>query len=121
MARFRLDGKTALVTGGGSGIGAAICRALPEQGARGVVAELNDQRGTQVASQLGESASFHHTDVTDLSSLQSAVAQAVASAGRLDVLVNCAGIGLVGNVQETESDDFERLMAVNVRGVFHGS
>jgi NAD(P)-dependent dehydrogenase (short-subunit alcohol dehydrogenase family) len=121
VPRFRLDAKVALVTGGGSGIGAAICRALAEQGARVVVAEIDTDRGQRVAAELGDAGVFRETDVTDLASVQAAVAAAVAQFGRLDVLVNCAGIGLVGNVQETESDDFERLMAVNVRGVFHGS
>jgi NAD(P)-dependent dehydrogenase (short-subunit alcohol dehydrogenase family) len=120
VARFRLDDKVVVVTGGGSGIGAAICRACTEQGARVVVAEIDTPKGERVASELGEAARFCRTDVTDLSSVQNAVSSAVTHFGRLDVLVNCAGIGLVGNVQETESADFERLMAVNVRGVFHG-
>jgi NAD(P)-dependent dehydrogenase (short-subunit alcohol dehydrogenase family) len=85
------------------------------------VAEIDTPSGERVAAELGEAALFCRTDVTDLSSVQGSVATAVRHFGRLDVLVNCAGIGLVGNVQETESADFERLMAVNVRGVFHGS
>jgi NAD(P)-dependent dehydrogenase (short-subunit alcohol dehydrogenase family) len=121
VARFRLDGKVVLVTGSGSGIGAAIARAFVEQGARVVVAEIDAASGQAVAAGLGEGGVFHPTDVTDLSSVQSSVKTGVDTFGRLDVLVNCAGIGLVGNVQETDSDDFERLMAVNVRGVFHGS
>jgi NAD(P)-dependent dehydrogenase (short-subunit alcohol dehydrogenase family) len=120
VARFRLDDKVVLVTGGGSGIGAAICRASMEQGARVVVAEIDTPKGEAVASGLGEAALFCRTDVTDLANVRDAVSSAVTHFGRLDVLVNCAGIGLVGNVQETESTDFERLMAVNVRGVFHG-
>jgi 2-keto-3-deoxy-L-fuconate dehydrogenase len=110
-----------LVTGGGSGIGEAICRATAEQGAHVLVAEINTPRGEAVASDLGEAGVFCRTDVTDLASVRGAVAMAVERFGRLDVLVNCAGIGLVGNVQETELEDFERLMAVNVRGVFNGS
>ena len=110
-----------LVTGGGSGIGAAICHAITEQGACVAVAEIDADRGERVATDLGDSALFFRTDVTDLSSVQQAVRAAVARFGRLDVLVNCAGIGLVGSVQETDPLDFERLMAVNVRGVFHGS
>jgi NAD(P)-dependent dehydrogenase (short-subunit alcohol dehydrogenase family) len=121
MARFRLDNKTAVVTGGGSGIGAAICRAFAEQGGRVVVAEVNQDSGRRVAAELGEAGYFHRTDVTDLDSVQAAVATAVQQFGGLDVFVNCAGIGLVGTVQETESADWNRLMAVNVTGVFHGS
>lgn len=121
MVRFRLDSKVALVSGGGSGIGAAICRAFGEQGARVLVAEINDANGQRVAAELGEAGSFARTDVTDLASVQQAVAQAVQRFGRLDIVVNCAGIGLVGSVQETEQTDWDKLMAVNVGGVFHGS
>ena len=121
MPRFRLDGKVALVTGGGSGIGAAICRAYAEQGARVLVAEINPNNGESVAREIGEAGAFYRTDVTDLQSVRQAVNEAVGRFGRLDILVNCAGIGLVGSVQETESDDWNRLMAVNVTGVFHGS
>ncbi len=121
VARFRLDGKVALVTGGGSGIGAAICRAYAEQGARVVVAEVNQDNGQRVASELGEAGLYWGTDVRDGNSVEAAVAAAVERFGRLDVLVNCAGIGLVGSVQETELSDWDRLFAVNVTGVFHGS
>ena len=121
MSRFRLDGKVALVTGGGSGIGAATCRAYAEQGARVVVAELNAEGGQQVARELGEAALFWRTDVTDQPSVEAAVAAAVERFGRLDVMVNNAGIGLVGSVQETQATDWDKLLAVNVTGVFHGS
>jgi len=121
VVRFRLDGKVALVTGGGSGIGAAICRAYAEQGARVLIAEVNQDNGRLVAAELGEAGLFQATDVTQLPSVEAAVAAAVDHFGRLDVLVNCAGIGLVGSVQETESADWDRLMAVNVKGVFHGT
>jgi 2-keto-3-deoxy-L-fuconate dehydrogenase len=121
VARFRLDSRVALITGGGSGIGAAICRAYAEQGARVVVADVNQDNGRQIAHDLGEAGLFWHTDVSDLASTQAAVGGAVQHFGRLDVLVNCAGIGLVGSVQETERSDWDRLLAVNVTGVFHGS
>jgi 2-keto-3-deoxy-L-fuconate dehydrogenase len=121
VARFRLDGKVAVVTGGGSGIGAAICRAYAQQGARVVVAELNPDNGRGVAAELGEAGYFWGTDVTDLSSVQASVRAAVDRFGRLDIFVNCAGIGLVGSVQETQPADWNKLLAVNVTGVFHGS
>ena len=120
MARFRLDEKVALVTGGGSGIGAAICRAYAEQGARVVVADVNPTGGQRVASELGEAGWFQAVDVTDLASVQGGVAAAVERFGRLDVFVNNAGVGLVGNVQETQRADWDRLLSVNVTGVFNG-
>ena len=122
VGRFRLDGKVAVVTGGGSGIGAATCRAFVEQGARVVVADLSEAGGSQVARDLGDSkALFWRTDVTDLASVRAAVATGVEHFGRLDVLVNNAGIGLVGSVQETDASDWNKLIAVNMTGVFHGS
>jgi NAD(P)-dependent dehydrogenase (short-subunit alcohol dehydrogenase family) len=117
-ARFRLDGKAALVTGGASGIGAATIRAFVEQGARAVIADVDEPRGRGLASELGDAAIFHRLDVTDAENCRAAIAECVARFGRLDVLVNCAGIGLVGNVQETQRADWDRLLAVNVTGVF---
>ncbi len=121
VARFRLDGKVALVTGGASGIGAATCRAFAEQGARVLVADISEAGGSEVALALGEAGVFARTDVTDLGSVEAAVKQAVAAFGRLDVLVNNAGVGLVGSVQETEAPDWQKLIAVNMTGVFYGS
>jgi 2-keto-3-deoxy-L-fuconate dehydrogenase len=121
VARYRLDGKVALVTGGGSGIGAATCRAFAEQGARVLVADVSDEGGTTVANDLGQNGTYVRTDVTDLASVQAAVSAAVDRFGRLDVLVNNAGIGLVGSVQETDPLDWNKLIAVNMSGVFHGS
>ena len=116
--RFRLDGKAALVTGGASGIGAAIARAFVEQGARVVIADLDEARGTALASELGASARFQHLNVTDAESCRAATIACRDTFGKLDVLVNCAGIGLVGNVQETQQADWDKLLAVNVTGVF---
>src|SRR5438876_10463083 len=91
VARYRLDGKVALVTGGGSGIGAATCRAFAEQGARVVVADVGEQGGRQVAQELGEAGVFARTDVTDLGSVQAALQAALAAFGRLDPVGDHAG------------------------------
>jgi 2-keto-3-deoxy-L-fuconate dehydrogenase len=116
--RFRLDGKAALITGGASGIGAASIRAFAEQGAGVVVADVDEARGQALASDVGEQAIFQRLDVTDADSCRAAVAACIRRFGRLDVLMNCAGIGLVGNVQETQRPDWDRLLAVNVTGVY---
>jgi len=116
--RFRLDGKTAIVTGGASGIGAATVRAFVEQGANAIVADVNEAAGPALAAELGQRTRFQRLDVTDADSCRAVVAVAREAFGRLDILVNCAGIGLVGNVQETAREDWDRLMAVNVTGVF---
>ena len=121
---FRLDGKTALVTGAGSGIGREIALLYARQGAAVTVADINDAAAGGVAAEVaaaGGEAFPVHLDVTDRESARAAVAETVARTGRLDVLVNNAGIGMVGSLTETEPDDFERLLAVNVRGVYYCS
>ncbi len=122
--RFRLDGKVALVTGGGSGIGAAISRAYAEQGAAVMIGDIDRARGEQVTDELspiGPPFAFQFLDVTEAASCRAAVASCRDRFGRLDVLVNNAGVGLVGSVEETEPRDWDRLLAVNVTGVFHCS
>jgi 2-keto-3-deoxy-L-fuconate dehydrogenase len=110
---FRVDGRTALVTGGASGIGAATCRALGSAGAHVIIADI-DQQGAEALSRELSGAKVLILDITD----EGAVRSAFAGMGALDILVNSAGIGLVGGVAETELADFERLFRVNVRGMF---
>ena len=110
---FRLDGKLALITGGASGIGEATARLFTSAGARVIVADLDEKRGRELAAELTGS-EFRHCDVTDESSLE----KTLAGFDTLDILVNSAGIGLVGNVHETELGDFRRLLRVNVEGTF---
>lgn len=113
FAPFRLDGRTALITGGASGIGEATCRVFAEAGARVLIADRDEARARQLASELPD-ADVHVCDITSEQSVSS-VFQAIT---QLDVLVNNAGIGSVGGVQETEVADFERLLSVNVIGMF---
>ena len=110
---FRLDHKTALVTGGASGIGEATSRILTEAGACVIILDLDTGRGEALASQL-PGARFVRCDITD----ETAVAAVFSGIPRLDVLVNNAGIGLVGSIEETSLADLERLMKVNVSGMF---
>lgn len=110
-APFRLDGLTALVTGGASGIGEATCRALTKAGARVIIADIDRARADTLAAELS-GALVVTLDVTDEASINAAFAEIPS----LDILVNNAGIGFVGSIEETGPEDFRRLMLVNVEG-----
>jgi NAD(P)-dependent dehydrogenase (short-subunit alcohol dehydrogenase family) len=120
----QLDGKVAIVTGGGRGIGAAYCRGLASEGARVVVADILDAEAEGIATELGPSAaSACYVDVSDESSVQRMIDHALSAFGRIDVLINNAAIfaELVQprrSFDEIEVADWDRVMAVNVRGVW---
>jgi NAD(P)-dependent dehydrogenase (short-subunit alcohol dehydrogenase family) len=121
---FRLDGKTALVTGAGSGIGEAIAHTLSQAGARVVVAdrdEPNGQRVTDAIKAADGDAAFVRLDVADEAECARVAHDVSAAHGTVDILVNNAGIGHVGTVMTTAAADMDRLFAVNVRGVFNTS
>ena len=113
---FRLDNKAALITGAGSGIGAAIAETFARAGARVFVTDRDEKAGRTVAERIGN-AEFLALDVAQEDQCER-VAQRV---GQLDVLVNNAGIGHVGTMLQTTGADMDRLYAVNVRGVFNVS
>lgn len=117
---FQLNGKVAFITGAGSGIGEEIARAFVAQGATVVVADIDEAAGRRVADDIGTLSRYHRLDVTDSLAVQVALEQTAERYGSLDVLVNNAGIGLVGSIEETSDEDFERLMSVNVNGVYYG-
>lgn len=110
---FRLDGKVALVTGGASGIGRSVVQKFTEAGASAIILDADQKRSQEVAASVPGSTSYV-CDITDESSLQAVFGKI----SKLDILVNCAGIGLVGNVLETEAADFQKLFRVNVEGTF---
>ena len=110
---FRLDGRTALVTGGASGIGEATCRILTAAGASAIIADVDRTRAETLAASLPGS-SVLVLDICD----EEAVKTALSGIPKLDILINNAGIGLVGSVEETELADFQRLLRVNVEGMF---
>jgi 2-keto-3-deoxy-L-fuconate dehydrogenase len=110
---FRLDGKRAFITGGASGIGESCAKLFTEAGARVIIADVQEERGRQLAQKL-QGAEFRRCDVTS----EESVSQALSGLDSLDILVNSAGIGMVGNVQETDLAGFERLLRVNVEGAF---
>lgn len=119
---FRLDGKTALVTGGGSGIGREISLLFGIQGATVAIGDINEDAAATVAEEIataGGEAFAIRLDVTSQESAQSVLADIIDRTGRIDVLVNNAGIGMVGNLIETSEEDFQRLIGVNIMGVYN--
>ncbi len=117
----RLDGKVAVITGGSSGIGEGTVRRFVEEGARVVIADLQDGPGQALAAELGDVARFVRADVTDEAAVAAAVDLAVAEFGRLDVMFNNAGIvGAIGRIAETSAESWRRTIDVLLTGAFHG-
>jgi len=112
--------KVCLVTGGASGIGRATCQLFAEKGASVVVADIDANGGQKTARELGSQARFLSLDVTSESEWENAVSMAIERFGRLDVLVNSAGIGINGNFEETSLEDWKRVLEVNLTGTFLG-
>jgi NAD(P)-dependent dehydrogenase (short-subunit alcohol dehydrogenase family) len=113
-----LEGKAALVTGGTAGIGLAIAERLSRDGARVVVTGRDERRGRAAEERLGRGARFVAADAGDESAVERSVRFAVEAMGRLDLLVNNAGIALTERLIDTPVAQFDRLMAANVRGCF---
>ena len=119
---FRLDRKVAVVTGAGSGIGAAIAETLARAGARVVATDIDRDAAAATASRIreaGGSAEDLELDVTDPDACARVAATGVERHGAIDILVNNAGIGHVGTMLTTTSSDLDRLYAVNVKGIFN--
>jgi len=119
----KLDQKTAIITGGASGIGEATVRLFIDEGTRVVIADIQEARGKRFAAELGDGASFHHTDVSKESDIESVVAHACSRFDKLDCMVNNAGIAgsyVRSSIREVPADDFDRTIAVDVKGVFLG-
>jgi NAD(P)-dependent dehydrogenase (short-subunit alcohol dehydrogenase family) len=116
----RLDGKVAIVTGAASGIGAATARRFVAEGARVVIADIDQERGEEVARTLGTAAAYRRTDVTSLADLEEAVAFAVERWGGLDVMHNNAAMTGGGYVGEIDPAVWESSLNVMLDGVFYG-
>ena len=121
---MRLAGKVALISGGARGMGAAEARLFAQEGARVVVADILEDEGRAVENDInakGGEALFVRLDVTRETDWEQAVAATVDRFGKLDVLVNNAGIGGANRVEDTSVEAWERVMAVNAKGVFLGT
>ncbi len=118
---FRLDGKTAVVTGGGSGIGQAICELFGKQGAKVAVVDLNEGAAQETVGRItgaGGQASAHRCDVTRATEVAATMDAVLGAGGKIDILVNNAGIAHVGTIETTSEADFDRIMQVNVKGAY---
>jgi len=116
----RLENKACIVTGGANGIGLSIVERFLSEGARVLIADLDATQAKAEADRLGEGVFAIGVDVTKAASVEAMVQQAISLFGCLDVLVNNAGLGVAANVVDTSEEDFDRVMAVNLKGVFLG-
>jgi 3(or 17)beta-hydroxysteroid dehydrogenase len=116
----RLEQKVALITGAASGIGKTCARVFAKEGARVVLADRNEEGGKRAAEEIGAPHFFQALDVTSEQAWKDAVDATVRAFGRLDILVNAAGVGVVGDVEHTSIEAFRFVQSVNVEGVFLG-
>ena len=121
---MRLEGKVALISGGARGQGAAEARLFAAEGAKVVFGDILDELGAQVEAEireLGSEANYVHLDVTSEADWAAAVQAAVDRYGKLDILVNNAGIVSWGRLEDSSSEEWDRIMEVNAKGVFLGT
>ena len=120
----RLEGKVALISGGARGQGAVEARMFAEEGASVVIGDVLDEQGRQTEAELqelGYNVTFVHLDVTSELDWDAAVQSAIGTYGKLDILLNNAGILIRKNIEETTVEDWDRIFAVNAKGVFLGT
>jgi 3-hydroxyacyl-CoA dehydrogenase / 3-hydroxy-2-methylbutyryl-CoA dehydrogenase len=120
---MRVDGSVGLITGGASGLGEGVVRMLAEGGGQAAILDLPQSRGAEIAQELGDSARFFATDVSDPEQVEAAVRGAAEAFGRIDLAVNCAGISpaqrIVGKDRSLYPlDMFKRAIDVNLNGLF---
>jgi len=118
---MELNDKVALVTGGASGIGKAIASLFAAEGASVTIADVNDERGKKTSSELkakGGKALFVHADVSRRKDAEGAVEAAVREYGRLNILVNNAGIVVYKNLVDHSEEDWDRVLDINLKGIF---
>jgi NAD(P)-dependent dehydrogenase (short-subunit alcohol dehydrogenase family) len=115
-----LSGKIAFITGGASGIGAATAHKFISEGARVILADIQDEKGRALAMGLGGNAHYVHLDVTSEDSWRAAMNAAIGHFSGLTTIINSAGISVPGNIEQETFAGFRRTIAVNLEGVFLG-
>jgi len=116
-----LRDKVAIITGGSSGIGRATVKLFVDEGAKTVIADVQDDKGKTIAKELGKNAIYQHSDVSKESDIEAMIDCAVSKFGRLDCLFNNAGYaGVSGPIEETPMDGFDKTVSVLLKGVFMG-
>ncbi|KAK3037867.1 hypothetical protein RJ639_031227 [Escallonia herrerae] len=120
----RLEGNVALITGKATGIGACTAKIFAQNGAKVIIADVQDDLGQSVTESLGPSnCTYVHCDVTNEDHIKNAVDKTVSTFGKLDIVLNNAGISdpHKPRILDNEKDDFERVLGINVTGVFLGT
>lgn len=120
---MQLQGKVAVITGAASGIGLATARLFAREGARLSLGDVDEKAGRRVAEEIGADggqAEFVRTDVTSAADVQGLIDGAVEHYGKLDIIFNNAGIALTKPIPDTSEEEFDRLVAINFKGVFLG-
>lgn len=116
MVRNSLEGKVTVITGGGSGIGEAICKKFTASGANVIIIDTNEIEGERVAQEAN--AYYLNCDISDPKSVQETFKKIESNHGFTEILINNAGIAHIGKITETSPEDFDKIMNVNVRGSY---
>lgn len=119
MAR-RVEGKVAFITGSASGLGRATAQLLAAEGAKVIIADINEEKGQATAAEIGASAKFVKLDVANEQNWDDAMAEAQAAFGTINVLVNSAGISVPATIEDASFDHWRQLMSINLDGTFLG-
>jgi NAD(P)-dependent dehydrogenase (short-subunit alcohol dehydrogenase family) len=120
VAGTRLKDKTAFITGGASGIGAATAKRFIKEGGKAALADIDAEKGQALASELGDGAMFAKLDVTDENDWRRAIGEAQAALGPLTTIVNSAGVSIPANIEDLSFEAFKHTTAINLDGVFLG-
>ncbi len=121
---MRLDDKVALISGGARGMGAVEARMFAQEGAKVVIGDVLEEEGRRTEAAINEAGGeciFVSLDVTDATAWEQAVATAVSRFGKLNILVNNAGIARISNVEDTSAEEWDLVMDINAKGVFLGT